>query len=109
VPGDPFYASPAWRTLRRQALKRDRYRCVLCGADLRKLGASRVDHIEPRGRRPELALVLANLRSLCAPCDNRQSREKLEHRDGPRFERVDADGMTAAWRADKPGQAGGGG
>jgi len=101
MPGDPFYATAEWRDLRRQALKRDRYRCVLCGADLRKLGSSRVDHIESRRRRPDLALVLANVRSLCAPCDNRQSREKLEHRDGPRFERVDADGLTAAWRTDE--------
>jgi 5-methylcytosine-specific restriction enzyme A len=100
MPGDPFYATAEWRTLRRQALKRDRYRCVLCKADLRKLGTSRVDHIEPRRRRPDLALALTNVRSLCAPCDNRQSREKLEHRDRPRFERVDADGMTAAWRDD---------
>jgi len=101
MPGDPFYATIAWRTMRRQALKRDRYRCVLCGADLRKLGTSRVDHIEPRGRRPDLALSLPNLRSLCAACDNRQSREKLEHRNGPRFERVDASGFTAAWRDDE--------
>jgi len=107
MPADPFYSSAAWRDLRRRALRRDRYRCVLCGVDVRKLGASRVDHIQPRRRRPDLALVLANLRSLCATCDNRQAREKLEHRDGPRFERVDADGMTAAWRAEKAGQAGG--
>jgi 5-methylcytosine-specific restriction endonuclease McrA len=98
--GDPFYSTPEWRDLRRRALKRDRYRCVLCAADLRKLGSSRVDHILSRRARPDLALVLANLRSLCASCDNRQSREKLEHQHGPRFERVDTDGLTAAWRDD---------
>ena len=98
MPGDLFYQSPAWRALRRQALKRDRYRCVLCRASLRAPGSSRVDHIESRRRRPELELELSNLRSLCASCDNRQSQEKLERRDKPRFERVDADGMTAAWR-----------
>jgi 5-methylcytosine-specific restriction endonuclease McrA len=100
MPGDPFYQSKPWRELRRQALKRDRYRCVMCGADLRKLGSSRVDHILSRKRRPDLALVLGNLRSLCAPCDNRQAVEKLEHRHGPRFERVDTDGFTAAWHDD---------
>jgi len=100
MPGDTFYSTPAWRALRRQALKRDRYQCVLCRADLRKLGSSRVDHIKPRRRWPELALVLANLRSLCATCDNRQSREKLEHPHGPRRERVDESGATAAWRAE---------
>lgn len=101
MPGDTFYQSTEWRALRRQALKRDRYRCVLCGGDLRKLGSSRVDHIKPRRQWPELALVLANLRSLCAACDNRQSREKLEHRHGPLRERVDESGMTAAWRAEE--------
>jgi 5-methylcytosine-specific restriction endonuclease McrA len=100
MPGDPFYSTPEWRDLRRRALKRDRYRCVLCEADLRKLGSSRVDHILSRRARPDLALVLGNLRSLCAPCDNRQAVEKLEHRHGPRFERVDESGMTAAWRSE---------
>jgi 5-methylcytosine-specific restriction enzyme A len=98
VPGDPFYATAEWRDLRRRALKRDRYCCVLCGADVRKLGASRVDHKLSRRARPDLALVLANLRTLCATCDNRQSREKLEHPHAPRRERVDESGMTAAWR-----------
>ena len=100
MPGDAFYHTPEWRELRRRALKRDHYRCVLCGASLRKIGSSRVDHIAPRRARPDLALVLANLRSLCAPCDNRQSVEKLERPNGPRRERVDADGLTTAWRDD---------
>ena len=98
MPGDPFYATAEWRALRSKALKRDRYTCQMCTADLRKLGSSRVDHIKSRRQRPDLSLVLSNLRSLCVACDNRQSREKLEHRDGPRFERVDASGMTAAWQ-----------
>lgn len=100
MPGDAFYQSPEWRALRKLALKRDHYRCVLCGASLLKLGRSRVDHILPRRARPDLALVLANLRSLCSLCDNRQSVEKLEHRYGPRRERVDANGLTAAWQQD---------
>jgi len=98
MPCDPFYSLPAWRTIRRQVLKRDRYACVMCRADVRKLGASRVDHILSRRKFPALALTLGNLRTLCAACDNRQQLERDERRDAPRFERVDASGMTAAWR-----------
>jgi 5-methylcytosine-specific restriction endonuclease McrA len=98
MPGDAFYQSSAWRALRQQALRRDRWCCVLCGASLRKPNSPRVDHIAPRRARPDLALVLANLRSLCPSCDNQQSIEKHEHEHGPRRERVDADGLTAAWR-----------
>lgn len=98
MPGDPFYSLPAWRALRAKALRRDGWRCTICRADVRKLGTSRVDHVLSRRARPDLALALANLRTLCAACDNRQSQEKLEHRDAPRYERVDADGLTAAWR-----------
>lgn len=100
MPGDPFYQSPEWRAIRRQALKRDRYRCVMCRADLAKLRASRVDHILPRRQFPALALSLANLRSLCPTCDNRQAQEKFERMQGPRFVRVDSTGQTAAWKAE---------
>jgi 5-methylcytosine-specific restriction endonuclease McrA len=100
MPGDSFYSSAEWRTARRAALKRDRYRCVICRADVAKLGTSRVDHILPRKRFPRLALSLSNLRTLCARCDTIQALERLERKDAPRFERVDENGETAAWRAD---------
>lgn len=100
MPGDAFYKAPAWRELRRKALWRDHFRCVLCGADVRKLGTSRVDHVKSRRTRPDLALVLANLRTLCVTCDNQQQLAKQERRHGPAFEQVDADGLTDAWRND---------
>ena len=52
-----------WQRLRRAALKRDRWRCVLCG----KAGVLEVDHIvrlEDGG--PEYDL--ANCQSLCRSC-----------------------------------------
>jgi hypothetical protein len=51
----------AWRRVREQALQRDRFRCVECGAF-----AVEVDHIieRERGGRD----VLGNLRSLCGDC-----------------------------------------
>jgi len=76
MPNDPFYRSKAWLGVRAQALKRDGYRCVICGADVRGKGQSRVDHIEPRRLRPDLALALSNLRTLCPTCDNQGHREK---------------------------------
>jgi 5-methylcytosine-specific restriction protein A len=76
MPNDAFYKTPEWRRLRARALARDRHRCVFCGADLRPKGTSRVDHIKPRRAFPTLALVLENLRCLCASCDNKRHTEK---------------------------------
>jgi 5-methylcytosine-specific restriction endonuclease McrA len=74
MPG--FYSRPEWTTLRRRALERDRWRCTLCNASLHGRGRSRVDHIRSRQAAPSLALVLANLRSLCPACDNARHAEK---------------------------------
>lgn len=71
-----FYDTPAWKAARRAALERDGYRCVVCGADIRGRGQSRVDHIKPLRTYPHLGLTLSNLRSLCATHDNQGHREK---------------------------------
>lgn len=71
-----IYKTEQWRKVRLMALKRDHYACVMCGCDVRGKGLSRVDHIIPVKQRPDLALALANLRTLCAPCDNRRHSEK---------------------------------
>jgi 5-methylcytosine-specific restriction endonuclease McrA len=73
---DPFYSSQAWRTLRARAVKLSAGRCLWCGADVRGWGKSRVDHIRSRREAPQLALVLGNLRVLCASCDNRRHADK---------------------------------
>ena len=67
---DPFYKSKEWHRVRQKALIRDHFSCVNCGTDVRAKGASRVDHIRPRKKYPDLALHLPNLRTLCVPCDN---------------------------------------
>jgi len=56
-------------------------RCIgiagaVCGVSVPGKGESRVDHIKTRRDRPDLALVLGNLRTLCASCDNQAHREK---------------------------------
>lgn len=62
-------ATAAWKRVRRQALRRDRGRCLVCGA-----AADDVDH------RVELidggaAYDLANLQSLCGKCHDAKSSE----------------------------------
>lgn len=67
--GDKFYSSKAWFKVRAQALKRDGYVCQMCGKDIRGKGIGIVDHIIMRKKRPDLALSLGNLQSLCkTPC-----------------------------------------
>lgn len=73
---DPFYNTPQWRALRKQALIRDCYRCVVCQRDVHHKGQSRVDHIVSRRQRPDLSLVLSNVRTLCPSCDNKRHAEK---------------------------------
>lgn len=91
---DPFYYSPAWKSARLEALKRDHFRCIICGVYVGGKGDSRVDHIKTRRDRPDLELNLSNLRSFCALHDNQAHREKGGG-GGARIERFsgcDADG-----------------
>jgi 5-methylcytosine-specific restriction protein A len=85
---DPFYTSKRWRAVRAQALRRDLYRCVVCGADISASGAARVDHIKERSNYPELELDLDNLRSLCTLHDRHAHREKSNRPNAPDKPRV---------------------
>lgn len=73
---DPFYASTRWRKVRLLALRRDLYRCVVCGADVSASGVARVDHIKERSNYPDLELDVDNLRTLCTLHDSHAHREK---------------------------------
>lgn len=72
-----FYQSAKWKAIRVKALERDGYKCVHCGISIAGFKKSRVDHIIEVKARPDLALTLSNLRSLCATCDNRRHSMKL--------------------------------
>lgn len=62
---DPYYRTRAWEELRRVALKRDRYTCVVPGCGQRAIA---VDHIVSRkDGGPD---VISNMRSLCRRHDN---------------------------------------
>lgn len=61
-----FFNSDSWRNLRYRALKEYGRICALC----RKTeGVMHVDHIKPRSKFPELALVFENLQILCDECN----------------------------------------
>lgn len=68
IPAEEFYASLAWKKLRYQALAKSSGKCQCCGATGDK-APLHVDHIKPRSKYPELALVLDNLQVLCADCN----------------------------------------
>lgn len=89
-----FYQSAAWKAKRMQALQRDGYRCVHCGTSIAGFKKSRVDHIIEVKARPDLALVLSNLRCLCAACDNRRHIDKLGHKAKLG---ADEDGYAVGW------------
>lgn len=60
---------PRWAALRQQALRRDGWACVQCGAR----GRLEVDHIEPVRTHPGLAWALDNLQCLCPACHTRKT------------------------------------
>lgn len=64
-----------WRALRLQALRRDGFKCVICGAR----GRLEVDHVKPVRTHPELAWDLSNLQSLCARDHSSKTRREVGH------------------------------
>ena len=62
-----------WEEVRNQVLKRDNYKCVVCGKP-----ATQVHHIHLRSKRRDLMYEINNLVSLCDHCHNHQSDENLE-------------------------------
>lgn len=78
----PFYHTRAWKQVRAAALARDRGMCCDCrdryssGVGVRPNRATMVHHIIPVEERPDLALSLENLRSLCDACHNKNHPEK---------------------------------
>jgi len=64
---------PRWKALRQQALRRDGFRCVKCGAR----GRLEVDHVKPVRTHPELSYALDNLQVLCGSCHSRKTKEEI--------------------------------
>lgn len=78
----PFYHTAAWKRARAAALSRDGGMCQDCmdrfraGWGIRPHRAEMVHHIIPLEERPDLALNIDNLRSLCNECHNKKHPEK---------------------------------
>lgn len=67
---DPFFASREWQALRYRVLRDNDGKCQCCGATAKSSGKPlHIDHIEPRSKRPDLALDYSNLQVLCADCN----------------------------------------
>lgn len=71
MPGDPFYQTALWRSLRAACLKRDGNQCRTTGCGKR---ASHADHIKPR--RAGGLDVLDNLVSYCWTCHSRKTAQR---------------------------------
>lgn len=67
---DAFYSSYEWRKLRYAAIKLCGGKCMACGRSPYDGAVLHVDHIKPRRKYPELALVLSNLQVLCNICNH---------------------------------------
>lgn len=73
-----FYNTPEWRSLRKEALIRDDYTCVICGSKENL----EVDHIIPPRGRADLFFNLDNLQTLCSSCHkSKTAREILSRKD----------------------------
>ena len=62
--GKRFLDSTVWKNLRRWKIAQNPA-CEHCIAEGGMSLAIQVDHIEPRDKRPDLAMVASNLQSLC--------------------------------------------
>jgi 5-methylcytosine-specific restriction endonuclease McrA len=70
-PNSPdFLMSYEWRRLRMVVLKKFGARCQCCGSSAYDGVRIHVDHVKPRRKFPELALVESNLQVLCEVCNH---------------------------------------
>jgi 5-methylcytosine-specific restriction endonuclease McrA len=77
-----FFDSNKWQRLRYDVLVASNGQCTLCGRSTREHGVIlHVDHIKPRSRFPNLALVRSNLQVLCEDCNlGKSNRDTIDWR-----------------------------
>lgn len=69
---DPI-KSYKWRQLQQKILKRDNYKCSVCGGVARS-----VDHIKPRSKYPELMWNEDNLVAMCVSHNSSKGSREVE-------------------------------
>lgn len=72
---DEFLNSPEWLDLRYRVLQKRGGVCELCGARGSANNPIQCDHIKPRSKHPELALVETNIQVLCRHCNMGKSNK----------------------------------
>ena len=78
----PFYHTKAWKRVRALAMQRDCGMCQDCmerfraGYGFKPRRAQMVHHLVPLKERPDLALELSNLRSLCYACHEKRHPDR---------------------------------
>jgi 5-methylcytosine-specific restriction endonuclease McrA len=92
---DPWYMSKEWLAVRAVVLKRDKFRCnrcgVLCLGKKKGKPSPHCDHIQPRNKRPDLALTPANIQTLCHSC---HSKKSVDDREAHKKPLIDAQGYV---------------
>ncbi len=73
-----FYRSPEWLKLREMVIEEDGQVCAMCRKRILEKHDVTVDHIKPRSKYPELALVRNNLHILCRSCNSRKGNREYE-------------------------------
>jgi 5-methylcytosine-specific restriction endonuclease McrA len=75
-----FYQRPAWRRLRYEVLRERGNACECCGRSPPVVTVD-VDHIQPRSKYPELALLKSNMQILCRDCNfGKSNRDNTDWR-----------------------------
>lgn len=65
-----FYQWKPWRELRLVALERDNHECQVCKRKGKYSKGRNVHHLIEVKERPDLALTLSNLETVCIQCHN---------------------------------------
>lgn len=80
-----FYKSGHWQKVRTDALKRDNNECQKCKVKGDYNEAQCVHHKQHVKKRPDLALTLDNVISLCDSCHNEEHPEKFRNKPKPQL------------------------